>query len=440
MENTEKIMSIEEVVKAVSDKITPELTANTKAEFTQLRKEMAEQNLKTIVPQLEGTTNDGEGRTFAGSIVDFSRCKGVSPVMSDAEVGMSFVTQGGFFRKLSPALELFAQSIRSKGRNFDPTKLIEACQKQMTQLNLKTATGIGEANAGFQIPVEYPAMCIEAAVATSPILSKIWRFPMNEGSVSIPKLSQSDSSYFGGVSTTWSGVASSGEGSTMTPTNPSFSYNLFQAKKCTQLVVLTDELIQDSPINILNYVTGLLVRKFQYELERVIIAGNGTTEPTGIITDTTVIANAVARTTAGTVKYADLIKVDGQLNEIFNNPSLLTRKLTLATLRAEVDSSQRPIWYESYNTAMATGTAQREIPKLGMPFHVTRNCPAIGSIGDVIIGELGMYMLGMRLDMRIDISDAPGFVKNETYVRFISRADGMPGTSFAFKILKAATS
>jgi HK97 family phage major capsid protein len=77
---------------------------------------------------------------------------------------------------------------------------------------------------------------------------------------------------------------------------------------------------------------------------------------------------------------------------------------------------------------------------LGHPYHVTKNVPALGQTGDVIIGNLGMYILGMRSDMRIDISDAPRFEYDETNVRFVARLDGKPGTAFAFKMLKGAVS
>jgi HK97 family phage major capsid protein len=224
----------------------------------------------------------------------------------------------------------------------------------------------------------------------------------------------------------------------MDPTAPTTDKNVFVAKKCTQMVVLTDELIQDSPINILNYITGLLVRKFQYEMERVVIKGNGTTEPTGIISDLQVIRSALARNTAGTVKWQDLVNLDGRLNEIFTNAYLISRKATLATVRSQVDDNNRPIWYESWGVVNGVPTRTSEIA--GLPYHVTRNCPVMGQRGDVIIGDLSMYMLGMRADMRIDISDAPGFTKNETYVRFIARMDGMPGTPFAFKILEGKKS
>ena len=77
---------------------------------------------------------------------------------------------------------------------------------------------------------------------------------------------------------------------------------------------------------------------------------------------------------------------------------------------------------------------------LDHPYHVTKNVPALGQTGDVIIANLGMYILGMRSDMRIDISDAPRFEFDETNVRFVARLDGKPGTAFAFKMLKGSVS
>jgi HK97 family phage major capsid protein len=397
--------------------------------------------IKKIYPTREGDLATGsEGTNVFGTSYNMAGVGGLKDLsaMSAQKVAERFCSQGGFFRALSPAMKAFAESIKCRGRNFDFKSLVEMCNKQVETLYTKAATGMGEANVGYAIPIEFPAIVIEAAVAASPILSKLWRFPMTENQVSFPKLSQSDDDYFGGVTMTWSGAASSGEGNTMSPTKPTTDKNLFTAKKVTAMTVLTDELIQDSPMNILNYITGLLVRKFQYEMERVVIKGNGTTEPHGIITDTTIIANAVTRTTNGTVKWQDVVALDGRLNEIFANPYLISRKYTISKLRSQVDDQNRPIWLESWANANGTATLVSQI--CGLPYHVTRNCPELGKRGDLIVGDLSMYMLGMRADMRIDISDAPGFKENETYVRFISRMDGMPGTSFAFKILEGAKS
>jgi HK97 family phage major capsid protein len=151
-----------------------------------------------------------------------------------------------------------------------------------------------------------------------------------------------------------------------------------------------------------------------------------------------VIANAVARKTPGQLSYQDVNNLDGELNEIFSNPYLISRKKTIANLRGQVDDAKRPIWFESWGSFNGQAIMTPNI--MGIPYHCTRNAPALGYRGDLTIGDLGMYMLGMRQDMRIDISDAPGFKNNETYVRFIARLDGMPGTSFAFKTLNGKLS
>jgi HK97 family phage major capsid protein len=436
-----EVKSLGDLKKYIGDHITEVTSKAVSEQLEKFKTDTLAAEIKKIYPTREGDlANGSEGTNCFGTSYNMAGVGGLKDLsaMSAQKVAERFCSQGGFFRALSPAMKMFAESIRCKGRNFDFKTLVDLCNKQVEVLYTKAATGMGESNVGYAIPIEFPAIVIEAAVAASPILSKLWRFPMTENQVSFPKWSQSDDDYFGGVTMTWSGAATSGEGNGMIGTKPTTDKNLFTAKKVTAMTILTDELIQDSPMNILNYITGLLVRKFQYEMERVVIKGNGTTEPTGIITDHTIITNALARTTNGTVKWQDIVKLDGKLNEIFTNAYMITRKATLSTVRSQVDDQNRPIWFESWGNVNGVPTRVSEI--CGLPYHVTRNCPEMGKRGDIIIGDLSMYMLGMRADMRIDISDAPGFKENETYVRFISRMDGMPGTSFAFKMLEGAKS
>lgn len=114
------------------------------------------------------------------------------------------------------------------------------------------------------------------------------------------------------------------------------------------------------------------------------------------------------------------------------------RKKTLGNLREKVDTVKQPIVKETWGERMGIPTLTPTI--LGHPYHVSKNVPALGSTGDIIIANLGMYILGIRADMRIDISDAPRFEYDETNVRFVARLDGKPGTAFAFKMLKASQS
>ena len=99
-------------------------------------------------------------------------------------------------------------------------------------------------------------------------------------------------------------------------------------------MVLTDEIDRRTAvINIVNYMTGLMVRAWQYKLEYLVIQGDGNSagQPTGIVNDPSgPIALAVPRVKAGELNYKDLVKLDGELDEIFSEDAFwLMRKKTL---------------------------------------------------------------------------------------------------------------
>jgi HK97 family phage major capsid protein len=116
----------------------------------------------------------------------------------------------------------------------------------------------------------------------------------------------------------------------------------------------------------------------------------------------------------------------------------VTRRATVAAIRAEEDTVGQPKVRDSYTQRNDQGTLYKTL--LGHPYHVSRNVPALGSTGDLIVGDFGMYQFLMRQDLRIDVSDAPGWTTDQMAIRLIARADGMPGTPFAFKMLKGAVS
>jgi HK97 family phage major capsid protein len=414
--------------------------------------------MKKIYPNFgeEGDFSGGQIKSRSGSVVDVSMLRKNHASQTDAEFAASLCSFGGPYKKLSPAMEAWGQLLKCTGnRNalmrFDYQGLKTLITEEAKMYGIKDTTGLMAENeltsGSYLVPIEFPSMIIEAAVKASPILQNIWRLPMNASIVSLPKLTQSDGSYFGGVTFQAAGgvqynsgvVTNTGEGVQILPKQAAIERIMLLAKKIVAGIILTDEIIQDSVINIMNYMTGLLVRAWQYKLEYYVIQGNGTDEPLGITTDATILASAIPRLTAGQLNYKDLVKVDGELDEIFSGSEFwLLRKKTLADLRLKVDDVKQPIVRETWGERMGTPTLTPTI--LSHPYHVTKNCPALGSTGDVILGNMGMYVLGMRSDMRIDISDAPRFEYDETNVRFIARLDGKPGTAFAFKMLKGATS
>lgn len=246
----------------------------------------------------------------------------------------------------------------------------------------------------------------------------------------IPRLVQAAGSYFGGISFT-----SPGEGDLKTDSKPTFERLSFEAKKRIGLIYMTDELISDSIINIVNYVTGLYVRGFMYDMENLVMSNTAAQGALGvpclgIINDPAVVANGIARTTSGAIKYADLCNLDGQLDENFRDLVWMTRKKTMAALRNERDDQNRPIVQVDYDGFMGQKTVTPSM--LGYPVYMSRNLPALGAQGDIVLGDLGMYMLAMRQDLTIDTSPHVRFVYDEQTIRFVARYDGMPVVPIAF--------
>lgn len=420
----------------VSDlqKIIADLTKN---QIDALRADLLKTDRKNLFP-------DGDGReveTCGKSIIDsrffcksFADERGYDHPGDGISMVERFKAFGGPWKRLSPQMEKFAEVVRCRAdlmamaqKGFD----IRSYNEETREFNSKYIKALTTTDAGALVPVEYLATVIEFATAQSRILQRVMRIPMGSLSMRIPKLVQSSGSYFGGLT-----LYHPDESGLKTDTKPSFDTLTLTAKKLIGLINITDELIADSSINIINYITALFVRAFQYQTEYEIITGSGANnQMLGIRNDPGI--NTVARTVAGTVQYADLINLESSLDENFTDLTFLSRRATVNTLRTQVDTVGQPVYHDGFTTFL--GGAM--VPQLlGYPVDKTRNVPAMGVRGDLILGDLSYYIWAVRQDMVIDQSNAPRFVYDETTLRFVMRQDGLPGVSTAFSVLDGTAS
>jgi HK97 family phage major capsid protein len=301
---------------------------------------------------------------------------------------------------------------------------------------VQKATGLSEgvaADGGYLVPTEFMATVIEFAIKQSPLLQKVWRIPMGSNVKKIPKLVQSAGSYFGGLALYWID-----EAATKTGTKPAFDQITLTARKLIGLTYLTDELIDDSMINIVNFLTKLFVDAMRYELENKILNGTGTGQPLGVIADTNV--NLVPRATASQLVYADVVAMDTIIDENIMNLTWTMRKASKNQLRLQVDSQNRPFWLDGYAGGQNALISPAPDRLIGYDVALTRNSPALYSKGDLVLGDWGLYLLGYRQDVRVAVSIHDKWTTDETSYRFVMRVDGTPGQSKAFAVLKAVTS
>jgi HK97 family phage major capsid protein len=400
-----------------------------------LKAEIEQVNKRAIFPQSEGDLLESSTK----SIIDTSffnksyeqRPFGGARVDGDL-MGARLRSAGGPFLKLSPAMEKFADILRCRGRIeklMEKGININEYNKALIDAEKKATVGLATMDVGALVPVEYLATVIEFATAQSQILPLVWRIPMTTMTMRIPKLVQAAGSYFGGVV-----LYHPEEAHIKYPTKPEFDNDLvFTAKKLIGLIAITEELIADSSINIINYVTGLFVRAFQYQIEYEILRGTGTLgSMLGILADPAI--NLVPRTTVGTVRYEDLINLESSLDENFTKLTFVSTRATTNTLRKQKDTIGQPVYHDGFTTFL--GGAM--VPQLlGYPIIKTRNCPTLGQQGDLILGDFSFYIWALRQDMTIDTSRDALFFFDETCVRFVMREDGMPGVSIAFSVLDA---
>lgn len=431
-----------------------------KSFIEEVRKEIDMTHKRAVFPYgaYENHETTKEAETLLGSVVDTScfsksyrpgsgqllnfasgKVGGFGAEAKSLADGMSLGSQlvfgGGPFKKLSEPMQDFAKVLKCRANlnsmqmaGVDPKDLDAKVKQQMKQTGMSEGTN---ADGGFLVPIEFMSTVIEFAVSQSPILSRVWRMPMSSLTLRIPKLTQAAGSYFGGVNLYWID-----EAETKTSTKPTFEQLTFTAHKLIGVLFFTDELIADSMINIVNYATGVLTRAFQYELERVVISGSGTGQPLGILNDGAV--PTVARRTANAVDYDDLCDLDGNLDENFRDLSWIMRRKTQSEFRKLRDNNRQPIFHNTVNGFMSEGIWYPNIH--GYPLYTTRNASAYGEAGDVILGDLGMYILAIRSDIKIDQSIHVNFLQDETCLRFVMRLDGKPGVSIAFTYLEGAAS
>jgi HK97 family phage major capsid protein len=436
-DENKNIMTKEDLVKMMKDVSSEGVTTQLKEALAAFKIENDKATEKQIFSFKEGLVDDGYRKTFMGSEINtlalaktFSNPR--ASQMSNNEFGATVLGNGGLFTKLSPAMESFGKLLKGKlnagnlgNMDFDVSKHKEMCLTQLKAQGMNEAVG---ADGGFLVPVEYSSTMIEFAIQMSKILSKVWRVPMNSLTSKWPRLAQTDDSFFGGFQVHWINEAAAKE-----KEKPALEQLTFTAHKAAKIIPLTDELIEDSLLNIVNYCMALGVRSWMYELERVVIDGTGVGQPLGITNDPIVIANAIARQTAGTVTFDDLINLESAMNENFRDLSWIMRRKTLGALRKQKDTNGQPMWTESWQTVNGTQTMVPNI--IGYPYDITRNAPEIQHRGALVLGDLGMYMLAVRKDMKVEVSNIPYWTTDETAIRFVARVDGKPGSSYAFKML-----
>lgn len=323
--------------------------------------------------------------------------------------------KGNYWKELSPEMndwaEGFLKLLQTNGRSISKT--------------LEEATSTA---GGFLVPDEFQASVVMYDAPQAIVWPRATIFNMTTEKLGMPKLSQVSTGtvdHFAGVVFTWTD-----EGGTKTETEPNFEFLELIVHELSGYTEITDTLIMDSAINIMNFLTTLFRAAYMWITDKIFFDGDGAKKPLGVITDPAVIN--VNRVTAGTVKWTDMINMDSALPAHFDQGAVWNlNKPVWLTLRNERDNNNALLFKEFADVESGVPRAI-----LGKPVVYSDNkTSAKGTKGDVVLGDWQHYYVGNRMGLRIDSSTHFKFQNNKTAVRVVGRLDGQAAQPKAFVVL-----
>lgn len=322
---------------------------------------------------------------------------------------------GNYWVELSEEMEQWAIGFKdlliTNGRNLNKT--------------LEEATSTA---GGFLVPDEFQASVVMYDSPAAIVWPRANIFNMTTEKLGMPKLSQVSTGtvdHFAGVVFTWTD-----EGGEKTETEPNFEFLELIVHELSGYTEITDTLIADSAINIMNFLTNLFRSAYMWITDKIFFDGDGAKKPLGVITDPATIK--VNRISAGTVRWTDMINMDSALPAHFDQGAVWNiNKPVWLTLRNERDNNNALLFKEFADVESGVPRAI-----LGKPVVYSDNKTAAkGSKGDVVLGDWQHYYIGNRMGLRIDSSTHFKFQNNKTAVRVVGRLDGQAAQPKAFVIL-----
>ena len=262
---------------------------------------------------------------------------------------------------------------------------------------------------GYLVPADYQGELLKRLPALSECFPYVRVVPVVSDSGEYPKLDTD-------VQITWGRA----ENDDIDITDPSFTHLTWTIRNMSAITYMSRELVDDANPGIVETITGLFAEAVAAERDKMIVLGNGSSQPQGIYSAAGLSAVAVD----GTLTYAKLVETQYSLARKYHrNARWVMSSANLRRITALVDDNHQPI----IRDALVSGETPRI---LGKPFSVQDDLP--DSV--LFFGDLSQYLWFDRRRMLIESTTTGGdtFRKHQVAVKVIERCDGKLGLAEAF--------
>lgn len=280
-----------------------------------------------------------------------------------------------------------------------------------------TAKALSEgtaADGGYLVPTEFRAEVITKLKKTAVIRPRATVIPMGSDSMDIPVEAN-------GVTLTWTA-----ENTDATESNPTFGNVSLAVNTLNGLSKTSRQLLSDSKIDLMDFVSTLYAQAFAAEEDEVFMAGDGTGKPKGIRTYA-LGSNAQA---GANLVGDDIVKLFYKLASQYRQGAVWLMPNSIVLLaRLLKDDQGRYLWTDGFNDAPPTLMGKPVLEQNDIP----TNLGAGTNESEIFFGDLSRYIIGDREQMGIETTTvgAGTFEKHQAAIKCWERIDGKLGLTEA---------
>ena len=277
--------------------------------------------------------------------------------------------------------------------------------------------GVG-ALGGFSVPEEFGAWLMDSSIEDEVVRPRATVYPMDVSNVKhIPawdSLDKSNGNLYGGMTAQW--VA---ELEVIDQQAAQMRSMTLTAKKLAIIADVSNELLFDSADFEAN-LGKAIVNTIGYKLDEAFLTGNGAGQPLGVLNNPALITvnRSGFPSAAPGDNYVDLVNMYNRLHKSgpgranwYVHPDVAPELMTLT------DANGNLIWQAN---------ARESVPGslFGIPIVYTEKLPGPNDPGCILLANMFHYMVGLRREITLDKSNAPGWTRDYSSFRCILRADG----------------
>jgi len=299
-----------------------------------------------------------------------------------------------------------------------------------TILSTDATGGATDSGAANLLAPDFRPQLLEYQVSAPTLYDRCTVIPAANGSAEWPMLDQGQGNY-GGVAFTWKATEGADKGETE-PTFKDFTISTNELSGWTEASLAA---LRRSAIDLEGHLMRLFRLACKYEWSRVVLNGDGTNKPEGIIQATGV--TEVARGTVNQVDWDDLTNLEYAIPQAQRVGATFSISDAVEKyLKQTVDGDSRPLF-----TADVHSQIKNMLAGYGYTAHEydAATIGVLGTAGEVMFGAWQNYVFALEEDISIARSEHAEFKAGKVVFRLICFVGGKAMYPAFFAKLKATT-